>query len=258
MPVPRLRAAPGAVRTRDSAAARGRLHRREELHQGHQQGRAQGDVQDGHLHRSELPRRADIRGRGTEPGYDRPVLHVDVIANRRHRPGRRGRGDAQASHLRLRGRPRIRRAGDRLRRRLLLAAQRRVPHVQPRVHRPPAALHRQQRLPHVQAVRRHYRRAGAAAVHPARPPGLQDARPAHPSRRGGAGGSRSSSGSPPAQSRWARSAGRRTRPWPLPPTASAQRATRARAARTTAGTRRTPTATPGPAPSSRWPPAASA
>ncbi len=46
----------------------------EELHQGAAQGRAQGHVEDGHLHAAELPRRPDLRGRRPAPGLRRRVL----------------------------------------------------------------------------------------------------------------------------------------------------------------------------------------
>jgi glutamate synthase (NADPH/NADH) large chain len=47
----------------------------EELHQGRRQGRPQGDVQDGHLHRRVLHRRPDLRGRRPRRGARRRVLH---------------------------------------------------------------------------------------------------------------------------------------------------------------------------------------
>ena len=60
-----------------------RLRGAEELHQGDRQGRAEGDVQDGHLHLPVLLRRADLR-RG------RPVLGVrrEVLHRHRHAPSR--------------------------------------------------------------------------------------------------------------------------------------------------------------------------
>ena len=62
---------------------------RQPLHQGAQQGRAQGDVQDGHLHAPELLRRADLRGRRPGSRVRRHVLHLHRLAHRR----RRGQGD---------------------------------------------------------------------------------------------------------------------------------------------------------------------
>ena len=66
-PVPRLRDDRGPDRP-------GRAHRRHrapggaQLHQGVRQGRAQGDVEDGHLHRRVLHRRAGLRGHRPRPG----------------------------------------------------------------------------------------------------------------------------------------------------------------------------------------------
>jgi glutamate synthase (NADPH/NADH) large chain len=59
----------------------------EELHQGHQQGPDEGDVEDGHLHLPVLLRRADFRS-------GRPVLRVRRIAIS---PARRPRSRASAS-----------------------------------------------------------------------------------------------------------------------------------------------------------------
>ena len=78
------------------------VHLREggqELRQGDQQGRREGDVQDGHLDDPELPRRADLRGDRPEPRGHRQVLHVYGLARRRRRPGR-GREDTLWHHKR--------------------------------------------------------------------------------------------------------------------------------------------------------------
>ena len=56
---------------------RGLEARVHELHEGRDQGRRQGDVQDGHLRHSELSRRAGVRGRGSAPGCHRSILHLD-------------------------------------------------------------------------------------------------------------------------------------------------------------------------------------
>ncbi len=58
----------------------------EELHQGRRQGPAQGDVQDGHLHAAELPRRTDLRGHRPEQRVRRRVLHLDRQPHPRRRP----------------------------------------------------------------------------------------------------------------------------------------------------------------------------
>ena len=64
-----------------------RLRGAQELHQGDRQGRAEGDVQDGHLHLPVLLRRPDLRRRRPVLGADREVLH-------RHRDDHRGRRPA--------------------------------------------------------------------------------------------------------------------------------------------------------------------
>jgi hypothetical protein len=58
-----------------------------ELHQGAQQGRAEGDVEDGDLRAAELLRRAGLRGHRPEHGVHRQVLHPHHVARgrRRHR-----------------------------------------------------------------------------------------------------------------------------------------------------------------------------
>ena len=75
----------------------------QELHQGRGQGRAQGDVEDGHLHGRVVHRRAGLRGDRPRPGARRRVLHRHVVAARRHRPRRdRRRGRARATRSRTR------------------------------------------------------------------------------------------------------------------------------------------------------------
>ena len=67
-----------------------------QLQQGDQEGRRQGDVQDGHQHAPELPRRADLRGDRPEPGVRRPRTSQDRLAHRRRRPRRDRRGGPPA------------------------------------------------------------------------------------------------------------------------------------------------------------------
>ena len=69
------------------AARRRRRQGREELHQGGRQGRRQGDVEDGHLDRPELPRRPDLRGHRPRPGRSSTTTS----------PGRRRASAASAS-----------------------------------------------------------------------------------------------------------------------------------------------------------------
>ena len=68
-----------ASRTWSAHGVHRRRHAREgrsrNLHQGARQGRAQGHVQDGHLDRRVLPRRAGLRGGRPRPGPRRPLLH---------------------------------------------------------------------------------------------------------------------------------------------------------------------------------------
>ena len=66
-------------------------HADQELREGRRQGRAQGDVEDGHLHRRVVPRRAGLRGDRPGPGAGRRVLHGHGVAPRRHRPRSRSR-----------------------------------------------------------------------------------------------------------------------------------------------------------------------
>jgi hypothetical protein len=62
------------------------------------QGRAEGDVQDGHLHGRLLHRRPDLRGDRPRPGARRRVLHRHAVQARRHRPRRdRRRGGRRAT-----------------------------------------------------------------------------------------------------------------------------------------------------------------
>ncbi len=58
-------------------------------HQGARQGRPQGDVEDGRLHRRLLHRRPDLRERRALPGRRRPLLHRHHVEARRHRPRHR-------------------------------------------------------------------------------------------------------------------------------------------------------------------------
>ena len=81
-----------------------------QLRQGAEQGRAQGDVEDGHLHDPELHRRAGLRGVRPVEGARRGVLRRDAVAARRRRarrpwPRRRPRGTRRRSRSsRRRGR----------------------------------------------------------------------------------------------------------------------------------------------------------
>ena len=191
---------------------RGRLS----LPQGDQEGGGQGDVQDGHQHPAELPRGADLRGGRPERGVRRPLLRQDRVADRR----RRARGDRPRDALpplpRLRP-PRGRADAPRGGGPVPVAPRGRVPPVQPRDGLPAPARDPVGPLRHLQEVHPGGRRAERAALHAPRPLRLQARRvPSRSRSRRSSRSSRSSSGSPPARCRTARSAARRTRPWPSP------------------------------------------
>ncbi len=82
--LPRLRDAGRSDRGR--ACCRHSAHAVDrQLHQGAQQGRAEGDVEDGDLDAAELLRRADLRSGRPRSRVRREVLHVDLVAPRRRR-----------------------------------------------------------------------------------------------------------------------------------------------------------------------------
>ena len=160
--------------------------------QGARQGRAEGDVQDGHLHRRLLPRRPGLRGDRPVAGPGRRVLHRHHQQARRHRPGRRSprrsprrhaarlpqpSGTSRLAHRRLEigGEYQWRREGE--------------PHLfdPETVFRLQHAT-REQALRHLQAVHRARRRAVRAADDAARAVQVQGRRArADPDRRGRAG-----------------------------------------------------------------------
>ena len=83
------------------------------LRQGAQQGRAEGDVEDGDLDAAELLRRADLRSGRPRPRVRRQVLHRHRVAHRRRRPGGDLRGGPAASRARVRPPARRRRPSSR-------------------------------------------------------------------------------------------------------------------------------------------------
>ena len=179
-PVPRVRDAP-RPRPPGPAAERRRGARGQELHQGPQQGRREGDLQDGDLHDPELLRRADLRGDRSRPPGGRPLLRGHALAHRRHRRRRHRRGGPPATRAGLRAR---RAVGARRRRPVQVAPRRRAAPLQPRDD-PPAAV----RLPHrrllpVQGVLAARRRAEPRAVHAARPHEAEAGRSAGAARGG--------------------------------------------------------------------------
>ncbi len=157
------------------------------LHQGAEQRRAQGDVEDGHLDAAELLRRPDLRGGRPRPRLRRPLLHRHGVAARRRRPAGDLRGGAATARPGVRaaaGRPG--RTGER--RRVPVAARRRDPPLQPRDGVQAAARHAQRPVRHLQAVHAAGRRSEPEALHAARPVPPRAARPGSSARRGGAGG----------------------------------------------------------------------
>ncbi len=96
-----------AIETLEDMAQRGPasgIHlpdRVQELQKGHQQGTAQGLLEDGHLHAAKLSRRADLRGHRAEQGADRQVFHRHLIAHRRRGLGRAGARSADEARARF-------------------------------------------------------------------------------------------------------------------------------------------------------------
>ena len=128
--------------------------------QGPRQGRAQGDVQDGHLHGRVLHRRPDLRGRRPLAGRGRPLLHRYDVQARRRRARHHRRGGRQAPRHGVPPRwhqPDPPRAAGR--RRVPVAPRRRAAPVRPRDRLPAPALHAQPALRRLQAVHRPRRRA---------------------------------------------------------------------------------------------------
>ncbi len=182
------------------------------LHQGAQQGRAEGDVEDGDLDAAELLRRADLRGDRPQPGVHRPLLHAHDVARRRRRHRRDRRGSAPAARARVRA-PAGAAAGARAGRRVPVAARRRVPPVQPGDGVQAAARHAHRPVHDLQGVHPGRRRAEPAPRHAARAVPLQAGRSGRCRSTRSSRSRRSSSASPPARCPTARSARRRTRRW---------------------------------------------
>ena len=187
-PVPGVRVDRGPDRRRRGARSpRTRRDGPEEggpqLHQGVRQGRAEGDVEDGRLHRRQLHRCPDLRSDRTRRGADRAVLHRHREPPRRDRPRRAGgrdRGpprDRQPEPSRGAGPPQAR-----ARRRVPVAPRGRAPPVQPGDRVQAAARHAGQALRHLQGVHLARRRPGASPGDVARPVPVQDRRTGRRSR----------------------------------------------------------------------------
>ena len=125
------------------------------LIKGARQGRAEGDVQDGRLHRRVLHRRPDLRGGRPLPGARRQVLHRHHLQARRRRARHHRRGGRPPARRRLP--PRRHRAVPpraRHRRRVPVAPRGRAAPVRPRDRLPAAALHPDRPVRRLQAVHR--------------------------------------------------------------------------------------------------------
>ena len=99
-----------AIETLEDQAARGHLPAGvtfetalEELQEGHQQGPAEGLLEDGHFDAAKLSRRAGFRSHRTEQIADRAVFHRHRVAHRRRRPGRAGARSQDEARLRVPG-----------------------------------------------------------------------------------------------------------------------------------------------------------
>ena len=133
------------------------------------------DVQDGHLRRAELSRRADVRSRRPAPGRHRRILHLDRLARRRRRPRRDRAGSAACATAR---RSRARAAEPRplpVGRPVPVARGRRVSTCSTRRRSTGCRSRcaRQLRTTLTRAIRRARRRPGEESVHAARPARLQ-------------------------------------------------------------------------------------
>jgi hypothetical protein len=109
-PLPGHRDAARPEAARPAAPRRHRRVRREELHQGHQQGPAEDLLEDGHQHPAKLSRRAGLRGRGAEQVAGGRLLLRHRFAHRGRGPGRAGARGAAEARVRL---PAADRVGDR-------------------------------------------------------------------------------------------------------------------------------------------------
>ena len=146
----------------------------EQLHQGRRQGRAEGDVQDGHLDAGLLHRRPAVPGRRRRRGRARRVLHRIDLSHRRNQPRRHRRRRRDPARAGLPG-PARRARAPRTRggRGVPVAPRGRVPPVQPG-HRVQAAARHPHRpvqdLQGVQPAGRRPERADGVAARPAEVP----------------------------------------------------------------------------------------
>ncbi len=187
-PLPRVRHHPRPL-PRGRAQRADRAQGRQELRQGRGQGHSQGDVEDGHLHRRLVHRRADLRSRRAPEVADRRVLHRHRVAHRGHRPRRDRHRDRAPSPSRV-PRPPERARGPRADRgrRVPVAPRGRVPPLQPGDGLQTAALDPYGSLRRLQGVHQARRRPVAAPGDTARPVRAADrCPPAGADRRGRTG-----------------------------------------------------------------------
>ena len=167
-----------------------------------------------HVH--ELLRRPAVRSHRPEQRHGRQVLHRHRQPRRRHRRVRDRAGSDPHAQGRLRRRPGARQHARR-RRRIRLAHPRRRAHVDAGRDRQAAARDARQQLEHLQGIRAADQRPEPAPHDAARPVRVQDRSDQGDLRSTKSSRPRkSSSASPPAPCRSARSRPRRTPRWPSP------------------------------------------
>ncbi len=166
-PVPDVRVAADAGRRRPRPRRDRLRDRAVERRQGHRQGPAEDDLQDGHLDDPVLQRGADLRGRRPGPDADRALLRRHRVADRRHR--RRHPRARDAGPPRARVRPALHRRPAAGRRRLRVAPRGRAPHVEPGDDRAPAALGPPRRAADLRRVLQAHQPGRGAPRDPARP-----------------------------------------------------------------------------------------
>ena len=217
-PVPGLRVGRGPDRHRRAGRASTPRAGDPQLRQGARQGRPEDHVEDGHLDRLVVLRRAGLRG--GRPGHPagaallRAAPRARSAASGWPRSTPRWPPGTRVAYPAERAAERSAPAAGR-RRRVPVAPRGRAAPVQPGDGLPAPARHPQPAVRRVPAVHRQGRRAGRPGA--ARCAGCSRCAPGSARRCRWTRSSRparSSSGSPPAPCRTARSRPRRTRPWP--------------------------------------------
>ncbi len=189
----------------------------QELHEGHQQGTAQGLLEDGHLDAAELSRRADLRSHRPEPAsWSTGTSPAPLRASKASAWMCWPREAIAEARARLPSRHRIRhRAG----RRRQLSVPRRAANItccNPLTISKLQHAVRQESSADLPGIHRPDRPPEPPALHAARPARVQASRRARCRSKKSSRPAKSSSASPPAPCRSARSARKRTRRWPSP------------------------------------------